>query len=282
MTTTTDIPAIERRLELHAAPERVWRALTDPDELSAWFGQRAHLEPRAGGDAWFEWDGHGRFNARVEVFEPPRRLHFRWGSGGGLPVDAGPTTLVEFELAPRPGGGTVLRLRESGFRREDSRWDNTGGWLHELAELAGLVADEPWQAGIRRTDRFAAPVERVWRAFMDPAEFRAWWGSAEPVTWEPGAGGWFAFEGHGRFAMQVERLEAPRYLAWRWSLEPGRPLDESIEVVTTEWFLEPTEDGGTNLHLLETGFRGPDNHRENSGGWERDVIPVLRRRLEDA
>ena len=43
MTLTTTIPAIERTLVLRASPERVWRALTDSDELSQWVGQRADL-----------------------------------------------------------------------------------------------------------------------------------------------------------------------------------------------------------------------------------------------
>jgi len=279
--TAIQLPAIERRLELHAAPERVWRALTDPAELSAWFGQRAYVEPRAGGDAWFEWDGHERFNARVEVFEPPRRFHFRWGDRGGAPLDVAASTLVEFDLEPAPWGGTILHLRESGFRAEEARWDNAHGWLSELAELAAHVAEEPWQAGIRRTYRFRSPVERVWRAFADPSEFATWWGSTEAVVLEAGWTGWFAFEGYGRFAMEVDVVEPPRYLAWRWSLDRDVPLAASAEVVRTQWFLESSADGGTQVHLFESGFRGPENHRENSAGWDGDVIPKLRAQLGD-
>jgi hypothetical protein len=36
---------------------------------------------------------------------------------------------------------------------------------------------------------------------------------------------------------------------------------------------------GTDLHLFESGFTGPDDHRLNDGGWDGDVIPALRRRL---
>jgi hypothetical protein len=44
MTGTLTTPTIDRWLHLRAAPERVWRALTVPEELAAWFGQRA--DPR--------------------------------------------------------------------------------------------------------------------------------------------------------------------------------------------------------------------------------------------
>ena len=74
-------------------------------------------------------------------------------------------------------------------------------------------------------------------------------------------------------------VEPPTYLAWSWSVTPDAALDEASEVLKTEWALEAREDGGTDLHLLETGFTGPDNHRQNSGGWDSDVIPALRRVL---
>lgn len=35
---------IERTLELEASPDRVWRAITDPTELSKWFGHETDLD----------------------------------------------------------------------------------------------------------------------------------------------------------------------------------------------------------------------------------------------
>jgi hypothetical protein len=52
-------------------------------------------------------------------------------------------------------------------------------------------------------------------------------------------------------------------------------------VLRTEWVLVPREDGGTDLHLLETGFIGPDSIRENEGGWEQ-VIQLLRKHVGEA
>jgi uncharacterized protein YndB with AHSA1/START domain len=45
-------PAIERTLRLRASPARVWRALTEPEELNHWFGQRCEIDLRPTGDAW--------------------------------------------------------------------------------------------------------------------------------------------------------------------------------------------------------------------------------------
>lgn len=136
--TGSRVRAIERELMLRAGPERVWRAITDPEELSRWFGSAAELDLRPGGDASFSWsDGPdaGRYAARVEEVEPNRRFCYRWARDTDTPVDAGPSTLVEFDLEPSADGGCRLRLRESGFEREEDRQSNDSGWTEELGEL---------------------------------------------------------------------------------------------------------------------------------------------------
>ncbi len=131
--------SIERTLELNASPERVWRALTEPEELAAWFGDSAELELRPGGGGGFGWETHGRFAVRVEVVEPPRRLAWRWARTPDRPLEDGPSTLVEWELVPREDGGTTLKLRESGFVSDEHREENVQGWTSELAELEALL-----------------------------------------------------------------------------------------------------------------------------------------------
>jgi uncharacterized protein YndB with AHSA1/START domain len=106
---------VERRVELHAAPATVWRALTQGPELSSWFGARVDLEPRLGGRAVFTWpDGRAR-DATVEVFDPERQLVLRW-----LPFerDADGATRVMAPgyirfLLDAVGDGSVLSVSES-------------------------------------------------------------------------------------------------------------------------------------------------------------------------
>lgn len=126
---------IERRLELTAPPERVWAALTDPVEIAQWFGDSAELDLRPGGHGYFGWTTHGRFAARVETVEPPSRLAWRWMHAPGADFDEAASTLVEWVLTPRDGGGTILEVRESGFKTEAHLEENTGGWKAELADL---------------------------------------------------------------------------------------------------------------------------------------------------
>jgi uncharacterized protein YndB with AHSA1/START domain len=126
---------IERTLELDAAVGDVWRALTDPTELSGWFGDTAELNVSLGAEGWFGWQQHGRFAVRVEELEPPRRFVWSWVHEAGKRLDEAPATRVEWTLTPRPDGGTTLHLRESGFRTLEHHRQNTQGWEEELGHL---------------------------------------------------------------------------------------------------------------------------------------------------
>ena len=275
-TINATVAAIERELDLTASPDRVWRALTDSDEIAAWVPQRASMPASAGETGWMEWDGHPRFLVRIETFEPPRRVAWRWASSAEADFEAS-ASLVEWDLEPTARGGTRLRLRETGFETNAARFGNVAGWFEELAELRDLLAAEPWQHPIRRTLRLRADRERVWRAFVDPAELRQWWGLQEPVRVEPGWEGWFSFPVHGRHAVRFEVVEPPEYLAWRWSAdEPDVPIEQVTQPLQTEWLFLATEDGGTELRLLESGFTGPAKHADNEGGWG-EILPALER-----
>ena len=133
------IEAIEKRVELDADPDRVWRALTDARELAQWFPDAGAFDLAAQTDGAFVWKNHGSYAVRVEAFEPPTYLAWRWVRDAETDIDTGVTTLVEFRLLARDGGGTILDLRESGFERAEDRESNVNGWNHELGELADLV-----------------------------------------------------------------------------------------------------------------------------------------------
>jgi uncharacterized protein YndB with AHSA1/START domain len=279
MTNVTAPASIERQAEFAAEPDRVWRALTDPAELATWWCDGASFELRPGAIGWLEWTEHGRFAIRIESVDPGRRLTWSGARDPDTSLDAGPTTTVEFTIEPRAGGGTRLTIREAGLVRDEDRRDNVLGWLGTVSGLSEHLATEPWQRGIRRTWSFRSSPDRVWRAFADPVEFEAWWGGTERPEIREGYEGWFNWPSEGRFAMRIDRVEPPTYLAWRWSMQRDVPLEASREVLRTEWAIIPRPDGGTDVHLFETGFRGPENYRQNSDGWDSDVAPLLGRHL---
>src|SRR5262245_1774955 len=136
----TELDRIDRTIDIKAAPERVWRALTSADELGAWFKVKIEGTIKPGAEVWMisthaEYAGT-RFWVRFAIMEPPRRMAWQWHPGAVDPkVDytkENPTT-VTFTLEPI-SGGTRLSVSETGFdaiglaRREKVYQDNSQGW----------------------------------------------------------------------------------------------------------------------------------------------------------
>jgi uncharacterized protein YndB with AHSA1/START domain len=78
---------------------------------------------------------------------PPRTFSFRWTHPLGETAEVGNSLLVTFELEAS-GGGTLLRMTETGFREqgweaavlEERYRDHVTGWDHFLPRLAPYVA----------------------------------------------------------------------------------------------------------------------------------------------
>lgn len=131
---------VVKTLVLAAAPARVWKALTDPEELVRWFPDKeARIEPTEGAEGAWVWETYGAYSVRFDVVDPPHRLVWTWARDPNLPLDETHTTTVEFRLEPRDEGGTTLHVREHGFAREEDRRDNDTGWDKELGELVAYL-----------------------------------------------------------------------------------------------------------------------------------------------
>jgi uncharacterized protein YndB with AHSA1/START domain len=126
---------------LAAPPERVWRALTDPAALAAWFWP-ARLAPTAEVDR-VEAGGRYRIASSAAgmavaggyvAVERPRRLELTWNWDGEAEE-----TRVTIELAPVEGG-TGLSLRHEGFADDATRDDHVQGWSDCLDRLPGWLA----------------------------------------------------------------------------------------------------------------------------------------------
>jgi len=142
-----ELTRIDRSIEISAPPERVWRALTAIEELSAWFQVTIEGEWAPGREVWMtsvhaQYAGQ-RFLVRVLEMTPPRRLVWEWHPGEVDPrIDYArePRTTVTFTLDPVPNG-TRLSVAETGFdridvaRRAKVYGDNTQGWAEVLVWL---------------------------------------------------------------------------------------------------------------------------------------------------
>lgn len=134
--TTAEGRSVEHEVQLDAPPERVWRALTEAEELRRWFPLDARIEPRPGGEIWLSWGPGCEGTAPLAVVDEPRHLRWIEESGGG---DSPPVRMaVDFHLEAR-GGGTFLRLVHSGFgpgEKWDDWYDATDtGWRYFLFNL---------------------------------------------------------------------------------------------------------------------------------------------------
>jgi uncharacterized protein YndB with AHSA1/START domain len=103
---------VAREVTLPAPPDEVWEALTDPDQLAAWFGGDLEIDPTPGGVTRYRGDdGEVRVGA-VREAEPGRRLSFEWWDPTDGRRDA---SRVEFDLEEVEEGTrlTVIESRPS-------------------------------------------------------------------------------------------------------------------------------------------------------------------------
>jgi uncharacterized protein YndB with AHSA1/START domain len=134
-------PSLSITRRYAVAPEKVWRAWTDPRALSQWFGPgdtasvtRAELDVRVGGCyriAFRTQDGeeHDVSGVYQEV-EPHRKLTFTW-AWKSTPERV---SLVAIELQPADGG-CELRFRHDRFFDQQARDNHQRGWTATFAKL---------------------------------------------------------------------------------------------------------------------------------------------------
>ena len=127
--------------------ERIFEALTNPDELVKWWGaegkfQATHMESdlRPGGKWMMRGDGMGGKPLMVageyRKIERPRLLVFTWLRE----LEDATETLVRWDLEEKDGVTTV-RLTHSGLTSESSRARNSG-WPLILGLLQVYVEDQ--------------------------------------------------------------------------------------------------------------------------------------------
>lgn len=85
--------------------ERVWSAISDAEEISAWMKFSTDLEPRVGGKIHIAFSAEGSLEGIVCNFEPPNLLIYTWGDSlvnWKLEGDAAETKLHFSHVGVRP------------------------------------------------------------------------------------------------------------------------------------------------------------------------------------
>jgi len=138
---------VRRTIRIAAPVEKVWRAVTEPEHISRWFGRTVLDGSGVGAQGTMTFDGYGDVPIRVEAIDAPHSVTYRWGNDdalGRLPdaVDDDTSTVFTFALEPL-ADGTQLTVVETGFDRTSDPLANMAshgdGWVSELDKLVALL-----------------------------------------------------------------------------------------------------------------------------------------------
>lgn len=103
--------------DLEEAPEKVWRALTEPEFVSAWL-HPGDIKPEEGARFSLEAED-GAVECEVIDIEAERVIRYSWRDE--IARRHGLSSTVSFELVPAIGGGTHLKIIHGEFRRIEAR-----------------------------------------------------------------------------------------------------------------------------------------------------------------
>ncbi len=191
---------IVETISIDAPASAVFAALSDPEQLPAWWGSdesyrvtqmKNDLRP---GGSW-ETTGTGRdgkpfsVGGVYRVVEPPHALEFTWRYDWSTTAEGEKETIVRYDLSERHGV-TELRVTHSGFTVSQERDSHAIGWKTVFGWLNAYVTRATSDVALVRHlyDRFnARDIDGVLSAL------------AENVAWANGMDGGHV---HGRQAVR--------------------------------------------------------------------------------
>jgi uncharacterized protein YndB with AHSA1/START domain len=254
-------PALRFERRLRHPVARVWRAVSDPAELSQWFVGVVDWGPTAG-------ETQEVMGGRLEVttVDPPHRLAWTWGEEAyafDLRADGDATVLtfthvlagpadraaqhaagwetyldrLDALLAGRPLGEEEAHgpVGERHERYAHAFGKDPGPGRRTFAGMAfrGVTLAGPGTARLER--RFAHPPERLWRALTDPEELAQWFPELPELQWAA--------------------REEPHRLTGTW-------FGQALRV-------ELRRDGDATVLVFEHDFGDPATSARTAAGWDR-------------
>lgn len=137
---TQVLPAIVQEITIAAPAARIYRALTDSNEVTQWWGSDdSHRLATMTAD--IRVGGHWRITGtssdgspfavegEYRVVDPPHHLEFTWcHDWGDGPGDA---TIVRYDLV-ESNGSTLVRVTHTGFTDREAHADHDRGWVSVL------------------------------------------------------------------------------------------------------------------------------------------------------
>jgi uncharacterized protein YndB with AHSA1/START domain len=130
--TATETRSVIVEREIPYAPEKIWRALTEPQLLEEWLMKN---DFKLVADHKFMFSGDwGAVDCQVLKIQPLRTLSYSWAAHGLESV-------VTWTLTPT-SKGTNLRMEQSGFRADQEQFYQGAkmGWSNFFAKLEQVLA----------------------------------------------------------------------------------------------------------------------------------------------
>jgi uncharacterized protein YndB with AHSA1/START domain len=134
-------------IDLDARPERVWAALTEPEQVKQYFfGTELSTDWKVGGPIFYrgEWEGQAYEDKGTVLQVVPHRLlqHDYWSSFSGKEDLPENYQTITYELEPL-GNGTRLRVSQNNLpdresvERSEQNWAGVLDGLKKMLEKGG-------------------------------------------------------------------------------------------------------------------------------------------------
>jgi uncharacterized protein YndB with AHSA1/START domain len=263
---------LERSIWIEAPRERVWQAVTEPEQIVKWFVPNlpeAEMKRDDSGKLMLYLYGMGVDFLTLEMVEPKRKAVIR-----SLPERV-ITTTYTFEDEQ---DGTLVKVVLTGFETllDDAGADRLHfigtGWENTLGNLKAFIKAETlpfpkafvgslfgyWkepkpQLAIERSIWIDGSRERVWQAIVDPKQLQQWF---SPTTeWQLSA-----LEIGGKFFVHNAETNSEMYVEIIETLDPPhrlitRAIPEADDtVVKSKMYTLTEENRGTRLTLTLSGY----------------------------
>ena len=130
-------------IRIDAPIDRVWHALTTPEEIRRWFfGVTTESDWREGSPIVHRGEYQGRpYEDKgdiVRIEEPTLLVHTHWSDVSGMPDEPEHYQRVTWSLEERDGA-TLLTVTEENLPSEDAKRASEQSWPQALTALRSVV-----------------------------------------------------------------------------------------------------------------------------------------------
>jgi uncharacterized protein YndB with AHSA1/START domain len=255
---------IQHTILLRADAQRIYRALTDRDDVAAWWG--ITIDPESASPDL--WAGKDRDEpVTIAGADPDRSLTLALRQAHPTDESVAVDARITFTIEPHAGHSLVtvshIGVPEGAWRELVSE-----GWVEVLTYLQAWVESGRSAARLNDPAQFStveheitvpADLGRSWRAITDAGQMASWYSGSETaqVRCEPGIGGAIdiLWSGGAHVGGEVVLATAPTdWVVHWWDQDSLERRDDPGMITVQRWHLAPSPDGGTTIRLVESGY----------------------------